>query len=93
MYFRRDTPGGSTSPLASSPVERPPRPPSGGKLRIGYVSAFFDKPNWMKPVYGVINRHDRDRFEVHLVSLGGDPSAVGRLQGTRPRCDLAGGLV
>lgn len=58
-----------------SPVERPPRPPSGGKLRIGYVSAFFDKANWMKPVYGVINRHDRDRFEVHLVSLGGDPSA------------------
>ena len=58
-----------------SPVDRPPRPPSGGKLRIGYVSAFFDKPNWMKPVYGVINRHDRDRFEVHLVSLGGDPLA------------------
>ena len=29
----------------------------------------------MKPVYGVINRHDRDRFEVHLVSLGGNPSA------------------
>ena len=58
-----------------SPVERPQRPPSGGKLRIGYVSAFFDKANWMKPVYGVINRHDRDRLEVHLVSLGGDPSA------------------
>ena len=57
-----------------SPVERPQRPPSGGKLRIGYVSAFFDKANWMKPVYGVINRHDRDRLEVHLVSLGGDPS-------------------
>ena len=57
------------------PVERPRRPPSGGKLRIGYVSAFFDKANWMKPVYGVINRHDRDRLEVHLVSLGGDPSA------------------
>jgi predicted O-linked N-acetylglucosamine transferase (SPINDLY family) len=58
-----------------SPVERPQRPPSGGKLRIGYVSAFFDKANWMKPVYGVINRHDRQRFEVHLVSIGGDPSA------------------
>jgi protein O-GlcNAc transferase len=58
-----------------NPVKRPERPPSGGKLRIGYVSAFFDKANWMKPVYGVINRHDRDRFEVHLVSLGGDPSA------------------
>jgi predicted O-linked N-acetylglucosamine transferase (SPINDLY family) len=59
-----------------SPVERPERPPSGGKLRIGYVSAFFDSANWMKPVYGVINRHDRDRFEVHLMSLGGDPSAA-----------------
>jgi predicted O-linked N-acetylglucosamine transferase (SPINDLY family) len=59
-----------------SPLERPKRPPSGGKLRIGYVSAFFDSANWMKPVYGVINRHDRDRFEVHLVSLGGDPSAA-----------------
>ena len=59
-----------------SPVDRPERPPSGGKLRIGYVSAFFDSANWMKPVYGVINRHDRDRFEVHLVSLGGDPSAA-----------------
>src|SRR5262249_39189518 len=56
------------------PVERPERPPSGGKLRIGYVSAFFDKANWMKPVYGVINHHDRERFEVHLVSLGRDPS-------------------
>lgn len=56
------------------PVDRPPRPPSAGKLRVGYVSAFFDSANWMKPVYGVINRHDRDRFEVHLVSLGGDPS-------------------
>lgn len=58
-----------------APVERPARPPSNEKLRIGYVSAFFDRANWMKPVYGVINRHDRDRFEVHLVSLGGDPAA------------------
>jgi predicted O-linked N-acetylglucosamine transferase (SPINDLY family) len=58
------------------PVQRPTRPASGGRLRIGYVSAFFDKANWMKPVYGVINAHDRDRFEVHLVSLGGAPSAL-----------------
>ncbi|MBY0318158.1 MAG: hypothetical protein K2X72_05490 [Reyranella sp.] len=64
-----------------SPVERPPRPPSSGKLRIGYVSAFFDKANWMKPVYGVINRHDRDHFEVHLVSLGGDPSTSAGYRG------------
>ena len=30
----------------------------------------------MKPVWGVINRHDRDRFEVHLLSDGADPSAA-----------------
>src|SRR5258708_30737793 len=59
-----------------SPGERPELPSSVGKVRIGYGSAFFDSANWMKPVYGVINRHDRDRFEVHLVSLGGDPSAA-----------------
>jgi predicted O-linked N-acetylglucosamine transferase (SPINDLY family) len=59
-----------------SPVRRSPRPPSAGKLRIGYVCAFFDKANWMKPVYGVINRHDREAFEVHLVSLGVDPSTA-----------------
>jgi predicted O-linked N-acetylglucosamine transferase (SPINDLY family) len=44
------------------------------KLRIGYLSAFFGARNWMKPVWGVINRHDRARFEVHLLSDGADPS-------------------
>jgi protein O-GlcNAc transferase len=40
----------------------------GRPLRLGYVAAFFDKRNWMKPVWGLINHHDRDRFEVHLFS-------------------------
>ena len=44
------------------------------KLRIGYVSAFFGDRNWMKPVFGVINHHDRDRFEIHMLSDGGDPT-------------------
>src|SRR5579871_4680713 len=44
------------------------------KLRIGYVSAFFGDRNWMKPVFGVINQHDRDRFEIHMLSDGGDPA-------------------
>jgi predicted O-linked N-acetylglucosamine transferase (SPINDLY family) len=47
---------------------------SGRKLRIGYVSAFFGDRNWMKPVFGVINQHDRDRFEIHMLSDGGDPA-------------------
>ncbi len=41
-----------------------------GRLRIGYVSAFFDRPNWMKPVWALINRHDRERFELFLYSDG-----------------------
>ena len=45
------------------------------KLRIGYLSAFFGARNWMKFVWGVINRHDRDSFEIHLLSDGDDPSA------------------
>jgi len=44
------------------------------KLRIGYVSAFFGARNWMKPVWGVINNHDRAAFELHLFSDGQDPS-------------------
>lgn len=54
----------------------PPVPAEPGrKLRVGYVSAFFGARNWMKPVWGVINRHDRERFEIHLLSDGADPSA------------------
>jgi predicted O-linked N-acetylglucosamine transferase (SPINDLY family) len=41
---------------------------AGGKLRIGYLSSFFHHRNWMKPVWGLINQHDRDRFEVQLFS-------------------------
>jgi predicted O-linked N-acetylglucosamine transferase (SPINDLY family) len=37
-------------------------------IRLGYVSAFFDKRNWMKPVWGLINNHDRERFDIHLFS-------------------------
>jgi len=37
-------------------------------LKIGYVSAFFHKDNWMKPVWGLLDKHDRENFEVHLFS-------------------------
>lgn len=55
------------------------RPPSqahpNGKLRIGYISAFFAARNWMKPVWGLINHHDRQRFEIHLFADRGLPTA------------------
>lgn len=36
--------------------------------RLGYVSAFFDRANYMKPVWGLVNRHARDEFDVYLYS-------------------------
>ena len=47
----------------------------GRKLRIGYVSSFFHHRNWMKPVWGVINEHERAAFEIHLFADQGLPSA------------------
>ncbi len=41
---------------------------AGGRLKIGYVSSFFASNHWMKPVWGLINQHDRTEFEVHLLS-------------------------
>ncbi len=37
-------------------------------LRVGYLSAYFDRANYMKPVWGLINHHDRASFEIHLFS-------------------------
>ena len=48
---------------------------AGRKLRVGYLGAFFGARNWMKMYMGVINAHDRDRFELHLLSDGDAPSA------------------
>ena len=37
-------------------------------LKIGYVSAFFHQGNWMKVVWGLIDQHNRENFQVHLFS-------------------------
>lgn len=52
----------------------PATPATGRKLRIGYVSSFFDQANWMKPVFGMINRHDRNAFDIYMLATGGPPS-------------------
>jgi predicted O-linked N-acetylglucosamine transferase (SPINDLY family) len=60
---------------AGQVVPLPPRPPPAGRpVRLAYLSAFFGARNWMKPVYGVINCHDRRRFEIHLVADGEGPA-------------------
>jgi len=38
------------------------------RLKVGYLSSFFQSRNWMKPVWGLINHHDRERFEICLFS-------------------------
>ena len=49
-------------------AEPVPKAISGQRLRIGYVSSFFHRENWMKPVWGLINRHDRNVVQVNLFS-------------------------
>jgi protein O-GlcNAc transferase len=44
--------------------------PQARRMRIGYLSSFFRSHNWMKPVWGLINHHNRDRSEVFLFSDG-----------------------
>jgi predicted O-linked N-acetylglucosamine transferase (SPINDLY family) len=68
LQARRDWLGDATGPAA-------PAPAPGRKLRVGYLSAFFGAANWMKPVWAVINRHDRAAMDIHLISDGADPSA------------------
>jgi protein O-GlcNAc transferase len=68
LAARRDWAPRSTSPRRSAAHH-------GTKLRIGYVSAYFGSRNWMKPVWGLINHHDRTRFEVHMFADRTDPTA------------------
>jgi tetratricopeptide (TPR) repeat protein len=65
--------GGAIRPLPARATTRVGS--AARRIRVGYMSAFFGSRNWMKPVFGVINRHDRTRFEVHLISDGDDPAA------------------
>lgn len=41
-----------------------------GPVSIGYVSAFFHRRNWMKPVWALLNNHDRENFNIHLFADG-----------------------
>jgi predicted O-linked N-acetylglucosamine transferase (SPINDLY family) len=63
-------PSSRTKPLFHKPPGQ-----AGEKLRIGYVSAFFGACNWMKPVFAVINRHNRADFTIKMFCDGAAPSA------------------
>ena len=64
-------PSAPSSRTFSDRNSQPDRP-----LRLGYVSAYFARRNWMKPVWGLINHHNREQFEIHLFSDGPEPSTA-----------------
>jgi len=43
------------------------------KLEIGYVCSFFYRANFMKPVWALVNHHNRDRFGLHFFCDVGHP--------------------
>lgn len=50
------------------PAQRPAAGSQKRRLRIGYLSSFFHRDNWMKPVWGLLNQHDREAFDIVLFS-------------------------
>lgn len=52
----------------TSGVVRHGRRTANQRLKIGYISSFFHRHNWMKPVWALISHHDRTIFEIHLFS-------------------------
>ncbi|MEM9589062.1 MAG: tetratricopeptide repeat protein, partial [Planctomycetota bacterium] len=64
-----------------------------GKPRVGYVSSWFDRPNYMKPVWALINHHDRSQFEIHLFSdTAIDSGFPGYVDHVEDRLHATGGL-
>lgn len=65
-----------------------------GPLRVGYLSSFFGSANWMKPVWGLVNAHDRTGFAVHLLSEATDEecAAAGYRPDARDTFVAIGGL-
>ena len=69
-----------------------PHPP-GERIRVGYVSSWFEGANYMKPVWALINNHDRERFDIHLFSDSTEGAEyVGYQPHPRDQLHLTGGL-
>jgi len=43
-------------------------------MRVGDLSAHFAGRNYMKPVWALVNHHDRSRFQIHLLNDKQSPS-------------------
>ena len=62
--------------LQAGPQREPGKPKSSSAvLKLGYLSAHWHEANYMKPVWPLINAHDRKKFEIHLFD-DGPPSST-----------------
>jgi protein O-GlcNAc transferase len=53
-----------------TPLPPLPRRPAAGKIRLGYVSSDFGAHAVMMLIAGLLERHDRSRFDVVGISVG-----------------------
>ena len=60
------------------------------RIRVGYVSSFFQNRNWMKPVWSLINRHDERKFDLHLFSDAPESAVKDGYQGRGTFHDISG---
>jgi protein O-GlcNAc transferase len=60
------------------PVSRGAAPPSDGRIRLGYLSADYQDHATAYLIAEMIERHDRNRFEVTLLSYGPASDSVMR---------------
>lgn len=69
----------SLPPLAGPRSARPSHRP----IRVAYLTSFAQFDNWMKPVWGLINHHDRRRIAVELFA-DASPDAFSSAYTRRP---------
>ncbi len=50
--------------------------PKSERINVGYISSFFHRPNWMKPVWALLNNHDREKIKLHLFVDGPVDEAI-----------------
>lgn len=65
-----------TGPAAVSPADEPLRARSDGRLRIGFVSAYFRDHTIGRLNLGRIERLDREKFEVTVLMASSRPDSV-----------------
>jgi predicted O-linked N-acetylglucosamine transferase (SPINDLY family) len=76
----REAFAGHLSPGADPPSRQAPR--ASGPLRVGYISSHFHCPNYMKPVWALLNNHNRTVVRPLLFS---DSPAEKGMPGYCPR--------